>query len=1316
MKRTAFPLTSLQRAMLLASRRLPGSGVYLVQDICETTENLDLGALRRAWSRVSRLHEGLRTRFESTATAFEQWVDDDIAYSWREFDWRAMDGAAARRALDSLLERDRARGFDFGAGPPMRFHAIRMPNAAWVIVWTIHHAAMDGRSNQIVWSDLFTAYEAASRGREAQLPPAPPFRDHVEFVRTLDATRAGEYWQGRLAGLSQTAGFVADRLRPDSSGRTKGDFGKATLDLSEDRTRALDEFARVLGLNINSLVQAAWALLLSRCSGNRDVVFGVTSACRRSSGTGADRMVGTLINTLPFRVDVDPEAEVAAWLKNIRAHGVEMRRYEHTPIETVWQAGGKSGTRPFDSVVVYEHAPVAQTFWSRGGNWRFRTVRRVQRTDLPLTLAAYGKPRIVLDLIYDTALFTCETMTGLAACLGAILEGFVAGAHGTVSQIGVLPELERRRVVHDLNRTQRDFPRDSCAHHLVEEQARRSPKRIALEQGGRIITYGELDGRAWSAACALREMGARRKNLIAVLMRRSPEAVIAILAALKAGSAFLPLDPDLPAERLSGMLEEAAPAVVVGCATDLAGLSRKGPVLCLDDPPLVPYELVEDTTAGDPAYAIYTSGSTGKPKAVLVSHRALVNHALAAGEIFGITPLDRRLQFASIGSDVFVAEVFNYLAHGATLVFGAGPERASIAEFAATLEQHKVTIAGLPATWWSEWVNELKTGGSRVPQSLRAVIVGMERVSSGAAGAWRELAPSIRLFNAYGPAETAMTATTYEAGSSDWESRSYVPIGMPIANMRAYVLDSAGHPTPSGIAGELCLAGVGVGLGYLGAPQLTAERFQADPFQADPDGRMYRTGDTAFRLPDGNLVLLGRSDRQVKIRGFRVELEEVEATLAGNPSVAHCAVTVDDRGQYPRLAAYIVPAGSGPPSVRDLRSYLGRTLPAHMIPPVFVMARALPRTASGKIDHRSLPALEDCAPMPENSRAAPRTATEIQLSGLWAEALGRQGIGVHDDFFETGGDSLGAAALVQLVRERFGRDLPLAAFFQGPTIAHMALMLESNGGNALDAGAIALRESGSRIPMFCVTWERDDPYCFRHLSRELGAEQPFYALRNPLSMEERMATVENLASRVHRTIGELKPHGPYVLGGFCFGGVLAFETARQMVEAGEEVRLVALFDAAAPGFPKLASARYWRRVRDLVRQAIRGSVKIRREDIAGHLRVLRELAARRVGAAAMRSAARAGATAVIPPAETLGALMRRSLTAYKPRPLDVPTVQFLARDEPISARILEDPRLGWPELCPKHRLLRVPGTHSELLAPPGAGEIAVILRELLTTG
>jgi amino acid adenylation domain-containing protein len=1310
MKHRAFPLTSLQRAMLAASRRSPGAGMYIVQDVCKTPENIDFQALRHAWSKVSLLHEALRTSFEITGTSFEQRVDDEVDHSWQELDWRAMDSAAARRDLDALLERDRLQGFDPGSGPPMRFRVIRMPEGISAIAWTVHHAAIDGRSNLIVWSDLFRAYEAVLAGHAVQLAPAAPFRDYVEFVGQLDSKRAVEYWRGHLAGLSQASGLLVDRLRPGAGTRANIDSGKITVELSDFATAAVRAFAAGLGLTVNSLVQAAWALLLSRCSGNRDVVFGVTRACRGPHVPESDRMVGTLINTLPFRVDVDPDATVSGWLKGVRSQAVEMRPHEHTPLDTVWQATGESDARPFETLVLYEHETVPATFRSLGEGWRLRSMQRAQSTDLRLTLSVYGNPRITLDLVYDKTLFTSATIESLGACLEAILEGFVAGAEVRVSQLGLLPRVEHERLIHGVNRTQKDFPQTACAHHLVQSQARSSPDRIALEQGGRVITYAELDRRSASEARALQAIGAGRGDIIAVLVPRSPETVIAILAALKAGCVFAILDPDQPPERLSGMLEDAAPAVVLVSPGDRVGGLAQQRVLCLGETSPVASDLIETVTADDPAYVVYTSGSTGKPKGVVVSHRALVNHTLAAGEVFGITPLDRRLQFASMTSDVFIAEVFNYLAQGATLVFPAGGTPASLSEFTRTLELNRITIAGLPAKWFEQWVEHLKAGGSDPPQSLRAVIFGMEATSPGAAIEWKKLAPSIRLFNAYGPTETAMTATTYEVGHVEREKKLYLPIGTPVANMRAYVLDSARHPVPCGIAGELYLSGASVALRYHGLPELTAERFVPDPFQ--PEGRMYRTGDIAFRSPDGNLVLLGRSDRQVKIRGFRVELEEIEAALSGHPAVLRCAVTVDAGTRHPMLAAYIVAKHT--PSVRDLRSHLGQVLPAHMIPSAFVVVPALPETQTGKTDHRSLPRLENCTLLQDSPGMAPRTPTETLLAALWTEVLGTRGFGVRDDFFEVGGDSLTAAILVRLVRDRLGRDLPMAALFPEATIARMALVLEGSREAASEGcSAVVLRETGSRVPMFCVSWDHDDPYCFRHLCSAMGADQPFYAVPNPLTIAEQTPRVEDLASQVRGAIAAIRSRGPYVLGGFCFGGVLAYETARQMVEGGEEVHLVALFDTPAPGFPKVGTRGYWRRAFELGYQAIRGSESVRGTDVKKHVRMLGERATQRARGLIGRSSALAGAGAALPSAERLGFLMRHCASAYSLRPLNVPTVQFLAQDEPVRTRVLEDPRLSWDEVCPAHRVYQVPGGHRGVLAPTGAEEIAAILRELL---
>jgi amino acid adenylation domain-containing protein len=1252
--------------MVLASRQAPRSGLYVIQDVCESVQDLDMELLKSAWRSVAQRHPALRAGFV-TAAGSELWqrVNEEPEISWQELDWTAVAPHEKPHRLAAFLRRDRERGFEFDAGIPMRFALLRMPEHSGILIWTVHHALLDGRSLAIVWREWFAFYDALPRGEQIRLADAAPFRAHVEWLQRQDLAGAEQYWRQRYAGISETAESVADRLRRPANG--PDGFGKEGVCLSAEETSALWDFASRHGITVNNLVQGAWAVLLSRYSGRPDVVFGVTRAGRHSSLANGGEMVGLLINTLPFRIAVDPGAALAPWLRQIGEQWAGLRQYEHTPLERIREWSGLPPGMPlFDSILVYDHERSPESLRKLGGSWLARTLRRTQRTDVALTLVAYGRPCVSLEIVYDGRLFARETAAGMARHLHTLLRSFAAQPDAPLAALKMLAAPEEAWLLSELNRTEVSFEKDQCVHRFFERQAEQVPEEAALESEGGATCYGELNRRASRLARFLGGRGAGPEDLIAICMGRHPEAVVSVMAVLKAGAAFLPLDPSLPPGRLARMLEDARPKLVLvrdDGGPDLTSSGRE--VVNLDrlrcEIARLPSENLPGVAMpGNAAYAMYTSGSTGTPKAVVVTHGALLNHTLAASRAYGITRGDRRLQFASPGSDVFVAEVFNYLCNGATLVFCPDTRGVSVAEFLRALDELRITVTGVPSSWWNEWVAAISDGAWVPPPALRAVITGMERVSPAAFLRWRQIIGSrVRLFNAYGPTETCPTATIYEAGTSEWERGPFVPIGKPIANLRAYVLDSGGNPVPAGIPGELYIGGDGLARGYLNAPDLTAERFVPDPFRAAPGKRLYRTGDRVFRLPDGNLAFLGRLDRQVKIRGFRVELDEVEAVLSQHLAVGQCAVVDRGREGREKLVAYVAPAGGQTLDPGDLRLHVCRSLPEHMVPAAFVILRELPKTFSGKVDRLSLPEYTPEPPLLERARREPATEVEKRLAGLWQRVLDIPRAWTTDNFFLSGGDSLRAAELLTLINREFSLELPMAALLRAPTIAGLASALDGHESQAAPAASdavLSFNENGARVPLFCISSVGEDPHRFRHVATHLGPDQPLFALAGSDGGSERLQDIEETARRACQAIRRIRPRGPYLLGGYCFGGIVAFETARQLVSMGEEVPLVALFDVPAPGYRRFLR-RFGRRARS------------------------------------------------------------RGPAPHVLKPVAVPLVHFMSRDGSIDTRIqrlLADPRLGWRDLCEKPvQIVRVGGSHATLLDEPHAAQIAAGLEALL---
>jgi len=1335
-RNTLYPLTSLQRSMVLAALRAPRSGAYILQYVCRMAEEVDAALLESAWRMVAQRYPAFRTSVTADADGqLWQQAHEHSEIPWLKLDWSELPEAPRNEKLADFLRQDFESGFNFDQGVPMRFTFIRNAERAYTLIWTFHHVLVDGRSLVIAWQEWFAIYDALRAGENAELAPPKDFRDHLDWLQQQDWAAAEQFWRRYFAEISQTTGYITDRIRR-AHNIPAHSTARERVVFSEDFTTEIELFAKQHSLTVNTLVQGAFALLLARYSQRDDIVFGAVRAGRQSSVAGAAQMVGVLINTVPIRIAVPPGATLLTWLKQIREQWIALREYEHTPVDKVWDwTGLPPGTPPFDNLLSYENRTLPQSMQKLGGNWQHRSITRIQGSDSPLTLTAHGRPLLSLEILYDQSLFGCECIAGMTGHLYTLLQNFVAHPESPLAELKMLTEPEERGLLQGVNQTQTTYPRDICVHRLFEAQAARIPDHLAFDAPDSAATYREVNQRANRLAAFLREKGAGAEDFVAICMDRSPEAVVAVLGVVKTGAAFLPLDPRLPEARLLPMLHDARPKLVLTGDASFSKLSAYGSVVLnlnqlVSDIALQPDENLPDiATPDNAAYAIYTSGSTGAPKAVVVTHGSLVNYVLAAGRVYEISDSDRRLQFAWMGADFFVAEIFNNLSAGATLVFCLDQQGNSVTEFLRLLDQQRITITGMPSSWWHEWVRSFSQAGFAAPHSLRVVVTGMEQVNPAALQTWkREVGKTIRWFNAYGPTETTCTSTIYEAGASDWESERYVPIGKPVSNTQVYVLDRQRNPVPVGVPGELYIAGAGVARGYLNSPELTAQRFLPDPFSSHPAGRMYRTGDQVFFLPDGNLVFLGRLDRQIKIRGFRVELDEIEAVLTRHPSVRECAVIVQGEPNRERLIAYVSPANHAVPEVQLLRRYASAHLPTHMLPAGFVILPKMPLTLSGKIDRQSLPPFDAELLAADQEFKEASTPTEKLLVALWQQVLGVLVTDATANFFELGGDSLRAAQLILLIQQQFGKEFPFTALLRAPTIQRVAAILDSGESESDDTtddttsgwdAVFPLQIQGSLPPVFCLSPTLQGPYCYRHLSRHLGISQPFFVVRILPKEGERVPTIEELAGRAVQSIRATKPQGPYVLAGYCFGGSIAFEAARQLQSMGEEVQMIVLFDTPAPGYPKVVREhrRNWRQLRDVLVGGGSSNNRIGVREIISHLDTTSQMIKRKVLGKTERQIARYQLAVLAPPVETVEKWQLRSACMYVAKPIDVPVAQFVAQDQAISTRILEDPRLAWRELCNgEFHLHWVSGSHGTLLGEAQAPEVARLISSLLRNG
>ncbi|MGC9379069.1 amino acid adenylation domain-containing protein [Streptomyces sp. MH13] len=1181
-----LPLSPLQDGFLFhALYDAQDTDVYTAQLVLDLAGPLDAPVLREAWTALLRRHANLRAAFVHDGTGTPvQVVVRDPELPWRTVDLTGVPTAEHTVRRDRVAEEERSARFDLSRPPLLRIALVKHDEEHHSLVLTPHHILLDGWSMPVLLREMFALY--AARGSAAGLPAVTPYGDYLAWLAAQDREAARAAWTAELAGLDEPT-----LLAPGAAGTSTAEPGHVTLELPSDTVEALHRLAREAGLTVNTLVQGAWAVLLSRMTGRDDVVFGATVAGRPPEVAGVESMVGLFINTLPVRVALDPRATVRQTLTALQTGQSSLMAHQHLGLSEVTRLSGHPAL--FDTLVVFENYPVdRESLAPREGapGPRLTGVKGRDATHYPLSLivtqgsrTTEGSPdsaggALTLRLGYQPAHFDHAAVTALAQRLGLLLREFATEPGRRPAAVDVLRAEERELVLTRWNDTAVPLA-PATLPELFAAQAARTPDAPAVVHGTQRLTYGELAARVSALADRLRRAGAGPETRVAVAVPRSAELITALLAVLRTGAAYVPVDPGLPAERVALLLEDTQPVRIL--VTE--AVAARSPLPAGDTP-----VLVVDADTGDgtptpgtdtapdprnPAYVIHTSGSTGRPKGVAVSHEAVVNRLLWMQDAYRLTAGDRVLHKTPTGFDVSVWELFWPLVTGAALVVARPDGHRDPAYLAELIRAEHVTTAHFVPSMLGAFLDEPAAAGCT---GLRRVVCSGEELPADLAARFHTVLPEVSLHNLYGPTEAAVDVTHWDC---EPDARGPVPIGRPVWNTRAYVLDAALRPVPPGSTGELYLAGIQLARGYHGRPALTAERFAADPF--GPAGaRMYRTGDLARWRADGALEYLGRADQQVKVRGVRIEPGEVEAVLRAHPGVARAAVVVRADGQgEARLIAYAVPAVAGPapepvePAL--LRRYVADRLPEYMVPAAVVILPDLPLTVNGKLDRRALPEPSFTA---AGDGRPPRDAEERLLCELFAEVLGVDRVGPEDGFFELGGHSLLAVRLLGRIRSATGSGsgtaLGIRSLLDAPTPEALARLLRSGGGHgtrteeatrALEV-LLPLRATGTRPPLFCVHPWAGLSWPYAGLLRSLGEDRPLYGLqaRGLARDEEPPASVGEMADDYLARIREVQPEGPYHLLGWSFGGLVAHEMAVRLREAGEEVALLALLDAYPP--------------------------------------------------------------------------------------------------------------------------------------------------------
>ncbi len=1162
-----YPLSPMQQGMLFHSVYEQRGDTY-VNQLAVDIEGLDAARFIRAWQTVIERHDILRSGFlwEDGLVQPLQCVHKHLSVPVRELDWRNQ--PLKHGALEDLARADREQGFDLQQAPLLRLILVRLDEHAYHLIYTSHHILMDGWSNSQLMGEVLQAY--------AHQPLAPltgRFKDYIRWLQHQDRAAGQAFWTRQLQDLTEPT-----RLASAFGGKALGEseahaHGVHLHRLDRDRTAALEAFARDQKVTLNSVVQAAWLLLLARYSGQDTVAFGATVAGRPVDLPGVESQLGLFINTLPIVATPQPHQNVSQWLAQIQAQNLNLREHEHMPLHEIQPLSPMGAQALFDNILVFENFPVAQALQQAApAGLVFGEVKDFEQTNYPLTLAVSLGDTLSLSFEYALAEFAPATVQHIAEHLDTLLLRMQTHPEQALGHLQVLSDAHQRDLISHAEGGSIHVSAQLCTHQLIEAQAAKTPDAVAIVLDDAQLTYGALNARANRLAGKLRACGAGPDQLVGLAVERSLDMAVGLLAILKSGAGYVPLDPSYPQDRLSYMLADSGLKLLLieDALRDRLPVPASVHTLNLSDglEGFSVADLPHTVTAQNLAYVIYTSGSTGQPKGVAISHGALSEFCEIAGEYSQLTAEDRVLQFATFSFDGFVEQFYPPLCRGARVVL-RGTSVWDTTTFYEQILHHGISVADLPSAYWHLFAMDCAAAGPRSYGRLRQVHVGGEAMSVEGLRHWQAAGlGSVRLLNTYGPTEATVVSSTLECSNLNPASLSEhgIPIGRALPGRSLYVMDKDFCAAPLGVVGELYIGGaIGQARAYHQRPGLSAERFVPNPFVGGGE-RLYRTGDLARYNAEGNVEYVGRIDHQVKIRGFRIELGEVETCLQGCEGVREAVVMAIDGQTGKQLVGYVVATAAARAMEQSalltvLRNHVKAQLPAYMAPGQWVILDRLPLTPNGKLDRKALPAPQNVSVTAP--AAAPRTALEQQMAQIWKTVLNVESVGLQDNFFELGGHSLLVLQAVSLINQTCGSRLSLHDFMGYPNLETLCRNLQT------PSTQLAVRlnpHQGPQPPLFCFHPIFGMVHSYQPLAMALREQSPVYGVLCKAFLDGVWQDISwaDMIELYVTTIRNVQPQGPYSLAGWSLGGNLAMEVAHRLEAAGDTVAFLGLIDAPPP--------------------------------------------------------------------------------------------------------------------------------------------------------
>lgn len=1328
--RTVFPAALIQKGIWLFMQYQEEGTLFNIPVVVRFSGPLQIPQLEKAFGFLVDRHESLRTLFELDDEALVQRVRPSMAVEMTVSDLSDNHGETQSAELERIRKTEGRHRFSIDKGPLLKLHLVMLGERDFQLFLTFHHLVIDGWGASVFFRELAAVYEAFAEGK------IPEFADKKisygdfslwqhEQLQSPHLKQQIQYWVRQLQGASFIQNIPYDYSKPSAH---SFNGARHLFSVPADTASAVSGYCQQHSCTLFMYLMTAFQILIHRYTGRDDVITGTTIANRNHPDTEA--VVGLMANSLAIRTGFAGEPHFAELLMQVRNASLDAFEHQDAPFEIVVESvvrHRERGHHPlFQNLFILQNTPEPSY---RAGDVDFTYVE-VGNETAKLDLLLNAEPRngsIECWIEYNTGLFHGDTIGRIARDYLWIVSHALQDAGTPVSRWTLPSVPETSRYAGEEKTLEA-----ACCHHLFERQAARTPERIAVRCEALSLTWRQLDEDANHLARLLMQRGVGAGVPVGLCVQRSARMIVGILGILKAGGCYVPLDRHYPEERIRYMVRDSGIRLAVTDSLSAHALSFDrsiGLVLLdrLDDADAARPGGYPASGAGaeDTAYIMYTSGTSGTPKGIMVPHRGVANLAVSAAAAYGVTGSDTVLQFFSVSFDGSVEEIFMTLAAGATLFIRTFDPAISAPDFLAFIESHDISVIDLPTAFWKELTHGVSITDARIPASLRTVIIGGEQASVTDFRKWQQACGDrVRVVNTYGPTECTVVSVCCDPGtiSARYDESRGLPIGKPLANTRLYVVDERLRRVPCGMPGELLIGGAGVANGYLDLPELTAERFIDDLFHEHPaKHRLYRTGDIVRSLSDGNLQFLGRRDNQVKIRGFRIEPSEIESVLNQHEQVRQSAVidSTDDEGKT-ALFAYFV-SEQNHPSSSELKQYLAQKMPEYMVPSRFIRIEKIPLLPNGKIDRNALPRPDaDLDPERVSHYAPPGNEIEKALIEIWEEVLGVRPIGVTDNFFELGGHSLLAVRLCSQIQKRIDRKVTLSALFQSLTIEKLARRIidEEWIGESTPVVCIHSVDGGTTYPplFFIHILGTGLKFC-RPMVRHLSPELPVYGLSIHLLEEyppEGFRT-EELASLYVREIKRIQPRGPYLLAGISYGGIIAVEMARKLRAAGEDIRLLALFDTRLPGALHAASGEEkMRRHREKFRTEGLGYLvgksteKLRFKwlefiEQCGYLysKILLRLYIIRYGTRELP---------VFLKEFTANNQNEEALSHYQPQPYDGNITLFKSMERLSGDVSLLDPLLGWGAFATGGvEVIDCPGNHFDMLADPHAETLAMKL-------